>query len=77
MIRKKGLTALGALAVAGCVGIMAPSVQASEAVPVTADAGGCGVGGQLRRIQQCAVLLYDLWLGLFAQDIGLLLSMIA
>ena len=37
MIRKKGLTALGALAVAGCVGIMAPSVQAAENAPVNAD----------------------------------------
>lgn len=35
MIRKKGLTALGALAVAGCVGIMAPSVQASESTPAS------------------------------------------
>ena len=31
MIRKKGLTAFGALAVAGCVGSMAPSVQAANA----------------------------------------------
>jgi len=37
MIRKKGLTALGALVVAGCVGIMAPSVQAAENAPVNAD----------------------------------------
>ena len=37
MIRKKGLTALGALAVAGCVGIMAPSVQAAENASVHAD----------------------------------------
>jgi len=37
MIRKKGLTALGALAVAGCVGIMAPSVQAAENAPVYAE----------------------------------------
>ena len=37
MIRKKGLTALGALAVAGCVGIMAPSVQAAENASVNAD----------------------------------------
>lgn len=37
MIRKKGLTALGALAVAGCVGIMAPSVQAAEKAFVNAD----------------------------------------
>lgn len=37
MIRKKGLTALGALAVAGCVGIMAPSVQAAENAPVNAE----------------------------------------
>ena len=37
MIRKKGLTALGALAVVGCVGIMAPSVQAAENVSVNAD----------------------------------------
>ena len=37
MIRKKGLTALGALAVAGCVGIMAPFVQAAENAPVNAD----------------------------------------
>ena len=37
MIRKKGLTALGALAVAGCVGIMPPSVQAAENASVNAD----------------------------------------
>ena len=37
MIRKKGLTALGALAVAGCVGIMVPSVQAAENASVNAD----------------------------------------
>ena len=37
MIRKKGLTALGTLAVAGCVGIMAPSVQAAENTPVYAE----------------------------------------
>lgn len=37
MIRKKGLTALGALAVAGCVGIMAPSVQAAENSSVNAE----------------------------------------
>ena len=37
MIRKKGLTALGALAVAGCVGIMAPSVQAAESASVNAE----------------------------------------
>ena len=37
MIRKKGLTALGALVVAGCVGIMAPSVQAEENASVNAD----------------------------------------
>ena len=37
MIRKKGLTALAALAVAGCVGIMAPSVQAAENASVNAD----------------------------------------
>ena len=37
MIRKKGLTALGALAVAGCVGIMAPSVQAAENASANAD----------------------------------------
>ena len=37
MIRKKGLTALGALVVAGCVGIMVPSVQAEENASVNAD----------------------------------------
>ena len=37
MIRKKGLTALGALAVAGCIGIMVPSVQAAENASVNAD----------------------------------------
>ena len=39
-----------------------------------ADAGGCGACGQLRRLQQCPVLPYDFWMGLFAQDVGILLT---